>query len=142
MFLSSMVKSFVQLTNLKVENCENVEHVIFVKELAKVEMMNRKMFHVLEFLSLKDLPKLTKFCHGNYFEFPLLTSLCIETCPTLKTFISDAEGNNSEIASPTLFDEKVAFPCLEELTIIGVGNWRTIWQQHPTNSVRIHFANC
>ncbi|KAL4376445.1 hypothetical protein GQ457_02G035290 [Hibiscus cannabinus] len=142
MFSSSMVKSFVQLKKLKVENCENVENVIFVKELAKEEMMNQKTFRVLEFLSLKDLPKLTRFCHGNYFEFPLLTSLCIETCPTLKTFISNAEGNNSEIASPTLFNEKVTFPCLKELTIIGVGNWRTIWQQHPANGVRIHFANC
>ncbi|KAK8576294.1 hypothetical protein V6N13_090768 [Hibiscus sabdariffa] len=142
LFSSSMVKSFVQLKTLKVENCENMENVIFEKELTKEEMMNKKTFRVLEFLSLKDLPRLTRFCNGNYFEFPLLTSLSIETCPTLKTFISDAEENNSEIASPTLFNEKVAFPCLEEVTIIGVGNWRTIWQQHPTNRVRIHFANC
>ncbi|KAK8633841.1 hypothetical protein V6N13_014676 [Hibiscus sabdariffa] len=97
-------------------------------------MMNQKTFRVLEFLLLKDLPKLTRFCHGNYFEFPSLTSLSIETCPTLKTFISDAEENNPGIASPALFDEKVAFPCLEEVTILGVGNWRTIWQEQPTNS--------
>ncbi|KAK8508809.1 hypothetical protein V6N12_034911 [Hibiscus sabdariffa] len=107
LFSSSMVKSFVQLKTLKVENCENMENVIFEKELTKEEMMNKKTFRVLEFLSLKDLPRLTRFCNGNYFEFPLLTSLSIETCPTLKTFISDAEENNSEIASPTLFNEKV-----------------------------------
>ncbi|KAL4376724.1 hypothetical protein GQ457_02G035320 [Hibiscus cannabinus] len=82
-----------------------------------------------------------RFCHGNYFELPLLTNLNIETCPTLTTFISDAEGNNPEIASPTLFDNKEAFPCLEKVTIKGVGNWRTIWQKQPTNSVMIHFAN-
>ncbi|KAE8675384.1 Cc-nbs-lrr resistance-like protein [Hibiscus syriacus] len=141
MFSSSMMKSFVQLKMLKVENCENLENVISAKGLTKEEMMNQKTFHILQFLFLKDLPKLTRFCHGNYFEFPLLTSLSIETCPTLKTFISAAEGNNSEIASPTLFDEKAAFPCLEELSIIGLGNWRTIWQKKPTNCVRIHFAN-
>ncbi|KAE8675357.1 Detected protein of confused Function [Hibiscus syriacus] len=141
LFSCSMVKSFVQLKKLKVENCYNVENVISVKGLTKEEMMNQKTFRVLEFLLLKDLPKLTRFCHGNYFEFPLLTSLSIETCPTLKTFISAAEGNNSEIASPTLFDEKAAFPCLEELSIVGLGNWRTIWQKQPTNCVRINFAN-
>ncbi|KAK8508819.1 hypothetical protein V6N12_034921 [Hibiscus sabdariffa] len=106
LFSSSMVESFVHLKKLKVENCEDVENVIFVKGLTKEEMMNQKTFRVLEFLLLKDLPKLTRFCHANYFEFPLLTSLSIETCPTLKTFISDAEGNKPEIASPTLFDEK------------------------------------
>ncbi|XP_039032248.1 uncharacterized protein LOC120167247 isoform X1 [Hibiscus syriacus] len=136
MFSSSMVKSFVQLKMLKVENCENLENVISAKGLAKEEMMNQKTFRILQFLFLKDLPKLTRFCHGNYFEFPLLISLTIETCPTLKTFISAAEGNNSEIASPTLFDEKASFPCLEELSIIGLGNWRTIWKKKPTNCVR------
>ncbi|KAE8673811.1 Vitamin E pathway protein 5 isoform 1 [Hibiscus syriacus] len=83
LFSSSMVKSFVHLKKLTVENCENVENVIFLEGLAKEEMMNQK-FRVLEFLLLKDLPKLTRFCHGNYFEFPLLTSLSIESCPTLE----------------------------------------------------------
>ncbi|KAK8508897.1 hypothetical protein V6N12_034998 [Hibiscus sabdariffa] len=106
LFSSSMVKSFVQLKKLNIENCENVENVIFVEGSAKEEMTNRKLFRVLEFLVLKDLPILTRFCHGNYFEFPLLTSLSIETCPTLKTFISGAQGINSKIASPTLFDKK------------------------------------
>ncbi|GMI79279.1 hypothetical protein HRI_001597200 [Hibiscus trionum] len=141
LFSSSMVKSFVQLKKLNIENCENAKNVIFVEGSAEEEMMNRKLFRVLEFLVLKDLPKLTTFCHGNYFEFPLLTSLRIESCPTLKTFISGAQGIDSEMASPTLFDGKVAFTCLEELTIIGVGNWRKIWEKKPTNCVRIHFRN-
>ncbi|XP_039010179.1 uncharacterized protein LOC120138852 [Hibiscus syriacus] len=140
LFSSSMVKSFVHLKKLTVENCENVENLIFLEGLAKEEMMNQK-FRVLEFLLLKNLPKLTRFCHGNYFEFPLLTSLSIESCPTLRTFVSGAKGINSEIPSLTLFDQKVAFPCLDELTIIGVGNWRKIWQKQPTNCLRIHFAN-
>ncbi|XP_039032170.1 uncharacterized protein LOC120167145 [Hibiscus syriacus] len=140
LFSSSMVKSFVHLKKLTVENCENLENVIFLEGLAKEEIMNQK-FRVLEFLLLKDLPKLTRLCHGNYFEFPLLTSLNIESCPTLRTFVSSAKGINSEIPSPTLFDQKVAFPCLDELTIIGVGNWRKIWQKQPTNCLRIHFAN-
>ncbi|KAK8477310.1 hypothetical protein V6N11_034933 [Hibiscus sabdariffa] len=106
LFSPSMLESFVHLKKLKVENCGDVENVFFVKGLTKEEMMNQKTFRVLEFLLLKDLPKLTRFCHGNYFELPLLTCLSIENCPTLKTFISDAEGNKPEIASPPLFDEK------------------------------------
>ncbi|KAK8484120.1 hypothetical protein V6N12_065938, partial [Hibiscus sabdariffa] len=124
LFSSSMVKSFVQLKKLKVENCENVENVVFVKGLTKEEMMNQKTFRVLEFLLLKDLPKLTRFCHGNYFEFPSLTSLSIETCPTLKTFISDAEENNPGIASPALFDEKAVQ--VEELQPKDTYYWKAM----------------
>ncbi|XVF31255.1 hypothetical protein REPUB_Repub16aG0129700 [Reevesia pubescens] len=142
LFPSSMVKSFVQLKMLNIENCENMEKVIFIEELAIEEMMSKKLFHRLELLLLKHLPKLTRFCDGNYFEFPLLRILTIERCPTLKTFIFDAEGNSSEIASPILLNEKVAFPCLEELSIIGMGNWREILHDGSTNSVRIQFANC
>ncbi|XVF31259.1 hypothetical protein REPUB_Repub16aG0130100 [Reevesia pubescens] len=131
LFSSSMVESFVLLKKLKIENCENMEKVIFIEELATEEMMSKKLFHRLESLLLKYLPKLTRFCVGSNIEFPLLRILRIERCPTLKTFISNAEGNNSGIASPTLFNEKVAFPCLKELGIIGVGNWRKIWHDRP-----------
>ncbi|KAL4378818.1 hypothetical protein GQ457_02G035720 [Hibiscus cannabinus] len=85
LFSSSMVRGFVQLKKLNIENCEKVENVIFVEGSAQKETMNGKLFRVLEFLVLKDLPKLTRFCHGNYFEFPLSISLSIENCPTLKT---------------------------------------------------------
>ncbi|EOY18923.1 Phosphoprotein phosphatase, putative [Theobroma cacao] len=108
LFPSSTVESFVQLKMLNIENCENVEKEILIEGLANEEMIRQWLFRRLEFLLLKDLPKLTRFCHGNYLEFPLLRTLRIESCPTLKTFISDAEGNSSEIASPTLFNEKAA----------------------------------
>ncbi|KAL4379812.1 hypothetical protein GQ457_02G035660 [Hibiscus cannabinus] len=72
----------------------------FQQHQAKEEMTNQKLFSLLEFLLL------TRFCHGNYFEFPLLTSLLIQSCPTLKTLLGE-QGINSQIASLTLFDEKV-----------------------------------
>ncbi|XP_022719740.1 uncharacterized protein LOC111277589 [Durio zibethinus] len=106
-FSSSMMESFAQLKRLNIVNCENVEKVILIEGLAKEELMSQKLFRTLEFLLLKDLPKLTRFCHGSYFEFPLLRILRIESCLTLDTFVSDAQGNDSEIASPTLFNEKV-----------------------------------
>ncbi|XP_022719743.1 uncharacterized protein LOC111277594 [Durio zibethinus] len=134
LFSSSMMESFAQLKILNIENCENVEKVILIEGLAKEELMSQKLFGKLEFLLLKYLPKLTRFCHGSYLDFPSLRTVRIESCLTLDTFVSDAEGNNSEIASPTLFNEKVAFPCLKELSIIGVGNWRKIWHNEATNS--------
>ncbi|KAK6233891.1 hypothetical protein QUC31_006297 [Theobroma cacao] len=100
---------------LNIENCENVEKEILIEGLANEEMIRQRLFRRLEFLLLKDLPKLTRFCHGNYLEFPLLRTLRIESCPTLKTFISDAEGNSSEIAFPTLFNEKVILQYLFSL---------------------------
>ncbi|XP_022723801.1 uncharacterized protein LOC111280650 [Durio zibethinus] len=110
LFSSSMMESFVQLKILNIENCENIEKVILIEELAK-ELMSQKLFRKLEFLLLKYLPKLTRFCHGSYLEFPLLRIVRIESCLTLDTFVSDAEGNNSEIACPTLFNEKRRFTC-------------------------------
>ncbi|XP_017976579.1 PREDICTED: uncharacterized protein LOC108662044 [Theobroma cacao] len=131
------MQSFVQLQLFGIYGCRNIEEVIFIEGLAEEGMMSQ-IFPKLGYLQIIDLPKLVRFCHGSYFEFPLLRELTINNCPALKTFISDstvtnhthvcqnAKGNNSNIDFAPLFSEKVAFPQLEKLRI-REANCRKIW---------------
>ncbi|XVF57350.1 hypothetical protein PTKIN_Ptkin06aG0198100 [Pterospermum kingtungense] len=127
-FSFSMMPLLPELQYITVEDCANVE-VIFIEEEGAVE--EDIIFPKLRFLFLQDLPKLMRFCHGSYLEFPMLRVLNILNCPTFKGFISaskNAQGNSSDIYFPPLFTDKLAFPQLETLGIANMGNFRKIWQ--------------
>ncbi|XWS42923.1 hypothetical protein CRYUN_Cryun16bG0055400 [Craigia yunnanensis] len=140
LFLPAMGKSFLQLRDLNIINCNNVEEVIIVEGLTEKERIPQMFFPKLELLYLKGLPKLARYCHGNYFIFPFLKKLWIVDCPEMYTLISNSligdqsqiaqkeEGNKSEVDTLSLLNEKVEFPRLNELRIHGMGNWRKIWQ--------------
>ncbi|GKV47956.1 hypothetical protein SLEP1_g54804, partial [Rubroshorea leprosula] len=132
---SSMVKSFEQLNWLKICDCNMMEEVIHVEESMDEERMCKIFFPNLEFLLLQDLPKLTRFCSGNYLELPCLWKLKISKCPVLKTFISSfffgdmiaSSENVKNTCTLSLFDAKVAFPKLERLVIEHVKSLNKIW---------------
>ncbi|GKV26352.1 hypothetical protein SLEP1_g35677 [Rubroshorea leprosula] len=91
----------------------------------------------LETLTLEGLPKLTRFCSGNYFEFPFLRCLHIIKCPLLETFISSSNVGEtshmteSKIVESTftslLFDAKVGFPRLKHLVLKDMESLNLIW---------------
>ncbi|XP_022745671.1 disease resistance protein At4g27190-like isoform X3 [Durio zibethinus] len=132
-FTSSMVESFVQLKTLSVEECNEIEEIIIVTEGLVEEERTRKMvFPKLDYLELRDLPKLKRFGFGNPIEFPSLTYLHIEQCPVLNIVHSDSisvgttvenEAGESSILMENLhsdvlkylFSEKLAFPNLQQL---------------------------
>ncbi|XVF57354.1 hypothetical protein PTKIN_Ptkin06aG0198500 [Pterospermum kingtungense] len=126
-FSSSMMPLLMELHTILIEDCANVE-VIFIEEAAADEYT---ILPKLRVLRMKNLPKLMTFCHGSYLEFLSLRFLDVWNCPTFRTFIFDsknAQGNNSsQIDFPPLFNEKVAFPQLEQLRIERLGNCRKIW---------------
>ncbi|KAE8684147.1 hypothetical protein F3Y22_tig00111151pilonHSYRG00132 [Hibiscus syriacus] len=131
LFNPSMAMNLVHLEKFEVHDCEILEEVIITKGLPKKERMSKKMFPKLVTLLLIALPNLTRFCSGNYLEFPFLKELWIQSCPMLKTFISSsATRNNSRQNQNTsltvLYDEKVAFPSLEKLGIVDMGNLRKL----------------
>ncbi|GKV49258.1 hypothetical protein SLEP1_g56021 [Rubroshorea leprosula] len=115
-----------------------MKEIIVTEGIAEEEMM---LFPSLKTLRLEGLPKLTRFCHRNCSLFPSLTKLALVKCPLLETFISSPTiGDTSHVTTSKkrenaykspLFDAKVAFPCLEELTIIGLENLRIIWHHQP-----------
>ncbi|GKV02457.1 hypothetical protein SLEP1_g14892 [Rubroshorea leprosula] len=133
---SSIVQSFQQVTVLKISGCKMMEGVIVLEQLEEEKRMRRTLFPKLDSLVLQELPKLTRFCSGNFFEFPSLTKLTISKCSMLKTFISGFAIGNTTIntenevnAAPSLFCEKVKFPNLNFLELSSL-NMNQIWNKN------------
>ncbi|XP_058003639.1 probable disease resistance protein At4g27220 [Hevea brasiliensis] len=138
-FPSPVVESLAQLTRLEICNCESVEEIIATQRLG--ETMIKISFPKLDLLKLSDLPKLTSFFSGNLIEFSSLKVLVIDNCTQLRTFVSSSESTDvassseSGQANSLLFDEKVAFPSLEELHIMSLPKLKMIRDDHiQTNS--------
>ncbi|XWS42677.1 hypothetical protein CRYUN_Cryun16bG0034600 [Craigia yunnanensis] len=145
LFTSSMVKSFVQLKRLLVVDCIKIEEVIIITEgLVEEERMRKMVFPKLDYLALRNLPNLKRFCFEKPIEFPFLRELMIERCPVLNTFHCDStsvgtivgnEVGKSSISMENLhmdipkylFNEKVALPMLEHLTISWLENLGKLW---------------
>ncbi|KAB5529212.1 hypothetical protein DKX38_019293 [Salix brachista] len=133
LFTTSMVESLAQLKRLELCDCVSMDEIIIKNGLGEEENMRGMMLPKLEFLKLKGLPNLTRFCTGHLIQCCFLQELWIEDCPALKTFISkslstDAVANNQfEETNSTLFDEKVAFSNIEKLHIVGMDNLNMIW---------------
>ncbi|KAJ0034887.1 hypothetical protein Pint_26097 [Pistacia integerrima] len=142
-FSSSIFKSFVNLRRLEIFRCEVLEEVIIFPHLEEIieeqndtisfhhlelneEERKDRIFPRLECLVIKDLEKLTRFCSGNYIEFPFLKHLEIVQCPLFKAFMFTNISTDSEETQP-FFKEKVALPSLEEMVISGMDNLKIIW---------------
>ncbi|GKV47763.1 hypothetical protein SLEP1_g54629 [Rubroshorea leprosula] len=128
LFTSSMARDVVMLEHLEIEGCRKMGKVIFTENEAENGSL---IFHQLRILEIKSLPKLERFCHGNYIEFPCLSKLLIESCPVLKKFISSSSSLDT---CPPLFDMKVIFPKLEQLMIKYMRNLDKIWDNQPDAS--------
>ncbi|MBA0860725.1 hypothetical protein Goshw_020559, partial [Gossypium schwendimanii] len=105
LFPSFLVKNFEQLETVILNDCENMEEIIFTDGLAAAAeegIPQLYLFTKLRRLDLIRLPKLRTFCHQE----------------------------NSEIN--TLFNQKVAFPSLVDLIIVGTGKCRKIWHDKLT----------
>ncbi|XP_043808084.1 uncharacterized protein LOC110609174 isoform X4 [Manihot esculenta] len=129
--------SIVHLKRLEVCNCKMMEQVI-LREGLDEEIM---LFHQLESLKLKDLPKLTRFCTTNLVECSALKEICIQNCPQMRTFVSNSPTSNNEleIINSALFDEKVAFPNLEKMQILNMDYLNMLWhnQLHSDSFCKI-----
>ncbi|GKV49271.1 hypothetical protein SLEP1_g56031 [Rubroshorea leprosula] len=106
---SSMIKSLVQLQLLEICDCVMMKEVIVNEGLAGEESL---LLARLETLTLKGLPKFTRFCSGNYFEFPFLRCLHIIQCPLLETFISSSNvGETSHMTESVI--PQIGAPCTQ-----------------------------
>ncbi|XP_044467302.1 disease resistance protein At4g27190-like [Mangifera indica] len=143
LFLSSMVKSLNQLEKLVVSNCKSMEVVIDSKGVGEektIDVSFPKLLH----MKLELLPELTSFGIGNLIEFPLLKELHIERCSNLTTFFSksfypntmreEVNSDNYFIDMIPLFDEKVAFPRLEEMVLLQLNNVQLIWHNEKLHA--------
>ncbi|TYG47935.1 hypothetical protein ES288_D11G382400v1 [Gossypium darwinii] len=132
----SMPEYLQQLKCLEISECKCIQEIISTDKMIQQTFKKRALIRLprLNSLKLKGLQKLIGFCHEDYtVEFPVLTILEIENCSELKEFI-----HNSVKDIPThevLFNNKVAFPNLEKITISHLRNVKRIWfDQLHTNS--------
>ncbi|CAJ2639485.1 unnamed protein product [Trifolium pratense] len=83
---SSTAKSLVQLTTLKIMNCEKMLDVVKIDEEKAEENI---IFENLEYLELSSLPSFRSFCYGKQtFIFPSFLRFIVKGCPQMKIFSS------------------------------------------------------
>ncbi|TXG71342.1 hypothetical protein EZV62_006277 [Acer yangbiense] len=137
LFSYSMVKSLVQLQELRIQNCKSMERIINIEESAEEERIINMIFPKLNLLVLWGLPKLTGFGSGNSIEFPSLDALRILDCPRLKMFFSDSTCANITVSKEQeatsscadvypLLDKKVLLPFLRVLKLNSISS-ELIW---------------
>ncbi|GKV49703.1 hypothetical protein SLEP1_g56438 [Rubroshorea leprosula] len=129
LFTSSVARDLVMLEQLKIGGCKKMGKVLFTEN---VEENGNLIFPQLRILQIQGLPKLERFCHGNYIKFPCLSQLLIMSCPVLKTFISSS--SSFDTGTLPLFDAKVTFPKLEQLTIKFMESLDKIWDNQLDSS--------
>ncbi|KAF2298651.1 hypothetical protein GH714_024495 [Hevea brasiliensis] len=119
--LFSRKVSFPNLTILIVDGCDNLKNLLSlssVVHLKRLEICNCKM---MEEVMVKE---------GLEEE---IMKLRIQNCPQMRTFVSNyttsnmASSSELDIINSALFDEKVAFPNLEQLEILNMDNLKMIW---------------
>ncbi|KAJ7942953.1 Disease resistance protein [Quillaja saponaria] len=82
---STTAKSLVQLTEMKIRECEIIQEIVFDKEdQGEVEIVLDR----LENLELECLPSLINFCGSMNlgFSFPSLEKVIVRQCPKMQVF--------------------------------------------------------
>jgi hypothetical protein len=83
---SSTAKSLVQLTTLKIKNCEKMLDVVKIDEEKGDENI---IFENLEYLKFISLPSFRSFCYEKQaFVFPSLLRFMVKGCPQMEIFSS------------------------------------------------------
>ncbi|XP_059653414.1 probable disease resistance protein At4g27220 isoform X2 [Cornus florida] len=106
LFSASTARCLPKLQKLKVRGCEALEEIIGGDE----EVTDKVIFDQLKILKLVDLPN--------------LRSIYVNTKKT-----STTESSTPSTVTQPLFNEKVMFPVLEVLTIIGLHSIKAIWDK-------------
>ncbi|XP_028087691.1 disease resistance protein At4g27190-like [Camellia sinensis] len=111
LFSLSCARGFPRLQRLRIFDCEMMEAIVGIEEEKDEDELSSQVinFSQLKYLRLENLPKLISF-------YPKVEKM------------STSEGNSSTQAQ-FLFNEKVAFPALENLVIGKLPNIIEIWEK-------------
>ncbi|XP_044474981.1 uncharacterized protein LOC123202894 [Mangifera indica] len=121
----SVARTLVQITTVKIKECELVTEVIATEsgiETTKEEIV----FNQLETLVLHCLKSLTSFCSANYvFRFPCLEQVIVSQCPNMKTF---SQGGLST-------------PKLKKVQLTETINAEPFWKDDLNSTIQHMFTN-
>ncbi|KAF5938114.1 hypothetical protein HYC85_025620 [Camellia sinensis] len=128
LFPHSMMKCMLQLQELDIRRCKMMSRIVADEKGQGKSSMDKIEFTQLKILRLYDLPNLVSF-----------SSKVIATLATSTECLQNV--------MQTLFNEKVAFPCLEELKLHGFQSMNEIWcNQLQTGSfnklIKLYVSNC
>jgi hypothetical protein len=105
---SSIAKSLVNLKDLFISRCRNMEEIVAAEEGEEAEDNN--MFPHLTVLRLRNLPNLISFSRDKYdLDWPSMKSIQIQDCPEMKNFCSGSliTPMEMEIYIPNEVDENI-----------------------------------
>ncbi|KAK8589983.1 hypothetical protein V6N12_024369 [Hibiscus sabdariffa] len=123
-FSYSTAEYLPQLQFLEISDCKCIHEIISTEEMIKKAPIS---FPRLSSLKLKDLHKLIGFFHEDCtVEFPCLKILEMENCPELKGFTHKSTSKGITVDG-VLFNEKVAFPRMEKISVSHLRNVKRIW---------------
>ncbi|KAJ4824813.1 hypothetical protein Tsubulata_008597 [Turnera subulata] len=126
LFSLPLVKGLVKLKSIKVTSCNNMAEII-VEENEELASENGEAgmieFSQLRSISLSSLPQLKNFC--SKIKGPLATESHSQE-------IIDEQSLTS--VPTTLFNDKVVFPNLEDLSLESI-HIEKIWDGQPSNSI-------
>ncbi|KAJ9558430.1 hypothetical protein OSB04_013044 [Centaurea solstitialis] len=146
LFTQSVATNLVHLESLQIEYCTNMEQVIFNPRPSALAstVENKIVFPKLSELNLNYDVNLVCFSQGLNLqaEFPQLTVLKLENLFNFQTFCPDeinlaSMGNHKGTNFQSLFDHKVEFSRVAELTISNIGNIKEVWCGQLPNLVHL-----
>ncbi|KAG5555903.1 hypothetical protein RHGRI_006526 [Rhododendron griersonianum] len=126
--------SFEELTYIGVGDCERLENLFKLpiegcltrQEDVHVATNNIIVFPKLEFLDLRNLPRLMSFCRGiDQIDFPQLKSLWLQLFNHLfdnNCNLASNSDQNDNVGFLSFFPQKVSLPNLEHLIVAGLQN--------------------
>ncbi|PKI69828.1 hypothetical protein CRG98_009703 [Punica granatum] len=139
LFPLSAAKALEQIKEIEIAECVMMEAIIIMEE-EEGQLTDTLVFQSLSSIVLKKMSHLAAVVHGKYsISFPHLKTLVIEECPKMKAFSMQeysvpseggeylSEENAAAVASLSFFSQKVLLPSLEDLRLVSMDSFKTIW---------------
>ncbi|KAM6579710.1 hypothetical protein CsatA_003484 [Cannabis sativa] len=129
LFSSAVARSFIQLRNLTVGDCENMEEIVVIKEGGEEEGSSNDTisFPKLEWIRLKNLKNLKRFSGGKHLAVKFKGLMKTISCKLSKKMKRSCRNEFEEAKLEPLFNQKVSFPMLECLDLDFLPSVEMIW---------------
>ncbi|PKI69826.1 hypothetical protein CRG98_009701 [Punica granatum] len=139
LFPLSAAKALKQIKEIEIAECLMMEAIIIMKK-EEGQATETLVFQSLSSIILEKMSHLAAFALGKYsISFPHLKVLKIEECPRMKAFsLQDysvpseggahlREENAAAVTSLSFFSRKELLPSLEDLQLVSMDSFKTIW---------------